>query len=57
MSSNDADRDKSPVTTDRIDGPIPEYDRFDQYTGYDYYRCRDCGRDSITREGLAGCCE
>lgn len=57
MSANDADRDKSPVTTDRIDGPIPEYDRFDQYTGYDYYRCRDCGRESITREGLSGCCE
>ena len=57
MSTNDCDRHKDPVTERRIEGPIPEYDRFDQYTGYTYFRCTECGRESLTREGLAGCCE
>lgn len=41
----------------RIEGPIPEYNRFSEYTGTTYYRCRDCGAESLRRIDLHGCCD
>lgn len=56
MTTNNSDRDKHPVPTRRIDGPIAEYDQYDRYTGYDYYRCRACGTEAMRRIDLEGCC-
>jgi len=41
----------------RIAGPIPEYNRFDEYTGTTYFRCRNCGAESLRRVDLYGCCD
>lgn len=58
MRQHEPDRLKSPVNDDerRIEGPIREYDKYDRYTGYDYYRCTNCGRESMRRIDLVGCC-
>jgi len=56
MSANDTDRDKHPVPERRIAGPLMEFDQYDQYTGYDYFRCRSCGRESLRRIDLEDCC-
>jgi len=48
---------KSPRTTRRIDGPIPEYNRHGDYTGVTYYRCTACGAESLRRIDLEGCCD
>jgi hypothetical protein len=57
MSTKDAGAEE-PSATDgrRIDGPIPELDKFDRYTGYDYYRCTNCGREAMRAGDLEGCC-
>lgn len=55
MATNAPEAHKSP--RDRIDGPIPEFDKFDRYTGCDYYRCRNCGREAMRRVDLEGCCD
>jgi len=57
MSSNVRDRDKHPVSERRIEGPIPEHNRFGEFTGTTYFRCRDCGAESLRRIDLAGCCD
>jgi len=58
MSSLDSDRDKDPGATERrIAGPIPEYNKFGEYTGVTYFRCRNCGAEALERHHLAGCCE
>jgi len=57
MEVNVSDRDKHPVSERRIAGPLMEFDRFDQYTGYDYFRCTRCGAESLRRIDLEGCCE
>lgn len=56
MSTIAPDRDKDPVTRRRIEGPIPEYNRFGEYTGVTYFRCRECGAEALEREHLQGCC-
>jgi hypothetical protein len=55
MATNAPEAHKSP--RDRIDGPIPEFDAWDRYTGYDYFRCRNCGREAMRRVDLEGCCD
>jgi len=55
MATNAPEAHKSP--RDRIEGPIPEFDKFDRHTGHHYYRCRDCGREAMRRVDLEGCCE
>ena len=57
MSINVRDRDKHPVSDRRIDGPIPEYNQFSEFTGTTYFRCRDCGAEALRRIDLQGCCE
>ena len=57
MSLNVRDRDKHPVSDRRIDGPIPEYNQFSEFTGTTYFRCRDCGAEALRRIDLQGCCE
>ena len=57
MSQYDPGGDKSSPPTRRIEGPIPEYNRFGEYTGTEYYRCRDCGAESLRRIDLQGCCD
>ena len=47
MRANEPNRVKPPVEQRRIEGPIPEYDKYDRYTGYDYFRCRVCGAESM----------
>ena len=50
----------SGTTTDTADaqirGPIPEFDKYDRYTGADYYRCTGCGDEAMRRADLAGNC-
>ena len=57
MCANARSGDKSPTSERRIAGPIPEYNKFGEYTGVTYYRCRNCEADSLSRADLAGCCE
>ncbi|UXF51013.1 MAG: hypothetical protein HQRvContig04_10 [Haloquadratum phage sp.] len=57
MSQYESGGDKSSPTTRRIEGPIPEYNRFDEYTGVTYYRCRNCGAEALDRAALRGCCD
>ena len=57
MSPLDTSRDKRPGAERRIEGPIPEYNRFGEYTGVTYFRCRACGAESLRRIDLAGCCD
>ena len=56
MSTDAPDRVKDSVTTRRIAGPIPEHNRFDEFTGATYFRCRDCGAEALEREHLIDCC-
>jgi len=57
MSQDVRGGDKSPASERRIAGPIPEYNRFGEYTGVTYYRCRACGAESLRRIDLRGCCD
>ena len=57
MSLNVRDRDKHPVSDRRIDGPIPEYNQFSEFTGTTYFRCRRCDAEALRRIDLAGCCD
>jgi hypothetical protein len=57
MSHYESGGDKSSPTTRRIRGPIPEYNRFGEYTGVTYFRCRACGAESLRRIDLRGCCD
>jgi len=47
----------SGATERRIEGPIPEYNRFGEYTGTEYFRCTACGAESLRRIDLEGCCD
>ena len=40
-----------------IKGPIPEFDRFGDYTGHEYFRCTGCGVEAMRRRDLrdGGC--
>jgi len=40
----------------RLRGPIPEHNRFGEYTGVTYWRCTDCGAEALNRVDLYGCC-
>jgi len=44
-------------TDTRLRGPIPEYNRFGEYTGVTYWRCTDCGAEALNRVDLYGCCD
>ncbi|RAW44070.1 hypothetical protein DQW50_16225 [Halorubrum sp. 48-1-W] len=58
MATYEPRGDKSSHRTERrIAGPLPEYNRFDEYTGADYYRCRRCGAEALRRIDLEACCE
>ena len=56
MSQNDSGAYKYDGSYDRIEGPIRELNKFDEFTGYDYYRCRNCGAEAMRRLDLEGCC-
>jgi hypothetical protein len=36
----------------RIEGPISEFDKHGDYTGYDYFRCTGCGIEAMRRRDL-----
>ena len=57
--STDATPDNKESGTDgrRIAGPIPEYNQYSEFTGTTYYRCRNCGAESLRRIDLEGCCD
>ena len=58
MSANATpDNKESGTDRRRIAGPIPEYNKFDEYTGTTYYRCRRCEAEALERAHLSGCCE
>ena len=57
MSSKDPTGLKSPVPTQRLAGPIDEYDEYDRLTGYTYFRCRHCGAEALKQIHLKECCE
>lgn len=56
MSTKDSAGVQSTGTTRTIEGPIPEFDRYGEPTGYDYYVCSACGREAMRRRDLSGCC-
>lgn len=41
----------------RIEGPIPEFNKYGNPTGYDYFRCTGCGVEAMRRRDLrdGGC--
>jgi hypothetical protein len=41
-----------PTDEPRIDGPIPEFDKHGDYTGYEYFRCTECGVEAMRRRDL-----
>lgn len=41
---------------DRLEGPLPEFNKYGNYTGEDYYRCGDCGAEAMRRTDLGDCC-
>jgi hypothetical protein len=41
---------------DRIEGPFPEFDKYGNYTGEDYYRCSACGGEAMREQDLDDCC-
>jgi hypothetical protein len=47
-SGTTAESDDEPT----IEGPIPEFDKYDDYTGYDYFRCTGCGVEAMRRRDL-----
>jgi len=57
MSEHAPRGEKPPRTERRIAGPIPEYNKFGEYTGTTYFKCRNCGAESLRRIDLAGCCD
>jgi hypothetical protein len=42
---------------DRIEGPLPEFNKYGNYTGENYDRCGDCSAEGICRKELNDCCE
>ncbi len=36
----------------RIEGPIPEFNKYGDYTGYDFFRCTGCGVEAMRRRDL-----
>ena len=56
MSTHTPERDKHTLTDRRIEGPLPEYNRFDEFTGVTYFRCRSCAAEALEREHLIDCC-
>jgi hypothetical protein len=56
MSTEQSSGQKSVRTTRRIEGPIQERNRFDEFTGYEYYECGDCGRQAMRPTDLSDCC-
>jgi hypothetical protein len=40
----------------RVEGPIPEYDKFGEPTGAMYFRCTGCGREAMREKDLSECC-
>jgi hypothetical protein len=40
----------------RLEGPLPEFNKYGNYTGEDYYRCGRCGAEAIRRKDLDNCC-
>lgn len=57
MPTEDPFRVKDSDATRRIAGPIPEYNKYDEYTGVTYFRCTHCGAESLRRIDLEGCCD
>jgi hypothetical protein len=41
----------------RIEGPIAEFDRYDEFTGEYYFRCTECRQEAMHRRDLTDCCE
>jgi len=44
-------------TDARLTGPHPEFDKYGNYTGSDYWKCSGCGAEGIRRSDLDKCCE
>jgi len=40
----------------RITGPFPEFNKYGNYTGEDYWRCSGCGAEALRRQDLGDCC-
>lgn len=40
----------------RIEGPIQEFDKYDEPTGAEYYRCSACGIEAMRKQDLSDCC-
>lgn len=40
-----------------IEGPIPEFDKYGDHTGHNYFRCTGCGVEAMRRRDLrdGGC--
>jgi hypothetical protein len=42
---------------ERIEGPFPEFNKYGNYTGAEYYRCGRCGTEAMREKDLSDCCE
>jgi hypothetical protein len=56
MSTEQSSGQKPVRTTCRIEGPIQERNRFDEFTGYEYFRCASCDREAMRPTDLSDCC-
>lgn len=52
----DATQREKPAGDQRVVGPIPEFDRYGDPTGAEYYRCQACGREAMRERDLSECC-
>ena len=50
------DSSRKEFDTERIDGPIQEFDKNDEPTGARYFRCTVCGSEAMRRQDLSDCC-
>jgi hypothetical protein len=60
MSTKDSAGLQTSGTTEeelRIEGPIAEFDKYGDHTGYNYFRCTGCGVEAMRRRDLrdGGC--
>jgi len=55
--SNSARAEQEPDADEpSIEGPIPETDRYGDYTGHDYFACTGCGVEAMTERDVERVC-
>ena len=52
----DAETESELTRSNRIEGPIQEFDKHGRPTEAEYYRCTVCGTEAMRRQDLSECC-